>query len=81
MNSHCSHIGRHTKLWDESNKEQFLYNIDLSALDSVQDNNLRLQNNINIIQNDIDSLNLNLNSSLVKRQIDNPSPGAVTGGN
>ena len=27
------------------------------------------------------SLNLNLNSLLVKRQIDNPSPGAVTGGN
>ena len=27
------------------------------------------------------NLNLNLNSSLVKRQIDNPSPGAVTGGN
>ena len=24
---------------------------------------------------------LNLNSLLVKRQIDNPSPGAVTGGN
>ena len=28
-----------------------------------------------------DELNLNLNSLLVKRQIDNPSPGAVTGGN
>ena len=28
-----------------------------------------------------ESLNLNLNSLLVKRQIDNPSPGAVTGGN
>ena len=27
------------------------------------------------------SLNLNLNSLLVKRQTDNPSPGAVTGGN
>ena len=27
------------------------------------------------------SLHLNLNSLLVKRQIDNPSPGAVTGGN
>ena len=26
-------------------------------------------------------LNLNLNSLLVKREIDNPSPGAVTGGN
>ena len=26
-------------------------------------------------------LNLNLNSLLVKRQIDNSSPGAVTGGN
>ena len=26
-------------------------------------------------------LNLNLNSLPVKRQIDNPSPGAVTGGN
>ena len=26
-------------------------------------------------------LNLNLNSLLVKRHIDNPSPGAVTGGN
>ena len=26
-------------------------------------------------------LNLNPNSLLVKRQIDNPSPGAVTGGN
>ena len=26
-------------------------------------------------------LNLNLNSLLVKRQIDNPSPGAVTGRN
>ena len=26
-------------------------------------------------------LNLNLNSLLVKGQIDNPSPGAVTGGN
>ena len=26
-------------------------------------------------------LNLNLNSLLVKRQINNPSPGAVTGGN
>ena len=26
-------------------------------------------------------LNLNLNSLLVKRQIDNPSPGGVTGGN
>ena len=26
-------------------------------------------------------LNLNLNSLLVKRQIDNPSPGALTGGN
>ena len=26
-------------------------------------------------------LHLNLNSLLVKRQIDNPSPGAVTGGN
>ena len=25
-------------------------------------------------------LNLNLNSLMVKRQIDNPSPGAVTGG-
>ena len=25
------------------------------------------------------NLNLNLNSLLVKRQIDNPSPGAVTG--
>ena len=25
--------------------------------------------------------NLNLNSLLVKREIDNPSPGAVTGGN
>ena len=34
--------------------------------------------------NDPDSLNninLNLNSLLVKRQTDNPSPGAVTGGN
>ena len=28
-----------------------------------------------------DDLNLNLNSLLVKRQINNPSPGAVTGGN
>ena len=27
------------------------------------------------------NLNLNLNSLLVIRQIDNPSPGAVTGGN
>ena len=27
------------------------------------------------------NLSLNLNSLLVKRQIDNPSPGAVTGGN
>ena len=27
------------------------------------------------------NLNLNLNSLLVKRQADNPSPGAVTGGN
>ena len=27
------------------------------------------------------NLNLNLNRLLVKRQIDNPSPGAVTGGN
>ena len=27
------------------------------------------------------NLNLNLNSLLVKRQIDNPSPGAVTGEN
>ena len=27
------------------------------------------------------SSDLNLNSLLVKRQIDNPSPGAVTGGN
>ena len=27
------------------------------------------------------NLNLNLNSLLVNRQIDNPSPGAVTGGN
>ena len=27
------------------------------------------------------TLHLNLNSLLVKRQIDNPSPGAVTGGN
>ena len=27
------------------------------------------------------NLNLNLNSLLVKRQIDNPSPGAMTGGN
>ena len=27
------------------------------------------------------NLNLNLNSLLVKRQIDNPSPGAVNGGN
>ena len=27
------------------------------------------------------NLNLNLNSLLVKRQIDNPSPGAVTEGN
>ena len=27
------------------------------------------------------NLNLNLNSLLVKHQIDNPSPGAVTGGN
>ena len=27
------------------------------------------------------NLNLNLNSLLVKRQIDHPSPGAVTGGN
>ena len=26
-------------------------------------------------------VDLNLNSLLVKRQIDNPSPGAVTGGN
>ena len=26
-------------------------------------------------------MDLNLNSLLVKRQIDNPSPGAVTGGN
>ena len=26
-------------------------------------------------------MNLNLNSLLLKRQIDNPSPGAVTGGN
>ena len=26
-------------------------------------------------------VNLNLNSLLVKRQTDNPSPGAVTGGN
>ena len=26
-------------------------------------------------------IHLNLNSLLVKRQIDNPSPGAVTGGN
>ena len=28
-----------------------------------------------------DLIDLNLNSLLVKRQIDNPSPGAVTGGN
>ena len=28
-----------------------------------------------------DSYNLNQNSLLVKHQIDNPSPGAVTGGN
>ena len=28
-----------------------------------------------------EDLNLNLNSLLVKHQIDNPSPGAVTGGN
>ena len=27
------------------------------------------------------NLNLNTSSLLVKRQIDNPSPGAVTGGN
>ena len=29
----------------------------------------------------VHNLNLNLNSLLVKRQIDNPSSGAVTGGN
>ena len=30
---------------------------------------------------DLKDIRLNLNSLLVKRQIDNPSPGAVTGGN
>ena len=35
-----------------------------------------------IYNTNIDLVNdLNLNSLLVKRQIDNPSPGAVTGGN
>ena len=29
----------------------------------------------------LEVFSLNLNSLLVKRQIDNPSPGAVTGGN
>ena len=31
--------------------------------------------------NSAEQSDLNLNSLLVKRQIDNPSPGAVTGGN
>ena len=30
---------------------------------------------------DVSESDLNLNSLLVKRQIDNPSPGAVIGGN
>ena len=34
-----------------------------------------------IARNQLKTANLNLNSLLVKRQIDNPSPGAVTGGN
>ena len=34
-----------------------------------------------IIVRTLNDLNLNLNSLLVKRQVDNPSPGAVTGGN
>ena len=46
-------------------KEQFLYNIDLSALDSVQDNISRLRNNTNIIQNDVDNVVENFNKMLL----------------
>ena len=35
----------------------------------------------NYFTTSVNLLNLNLNSLLVKRQIDNPSPGAVPGGN
>ena len=35
----------------------------------------------NVTSSSANDLNLNLNSLLVKRQNDNPSPGAVTGGN
>ena len=36
---------------------------------------------LSVVQRCMNGTDLNLNSLLVKRQIDNPSPGAVTGGN
>ena len=53
-------------LWAEMSRNQLI----LFYMSSNSANN-----NINNVYN------LNLNSLLVKRQIDNPSPGAVTGGN
>ena len=47
----------------------------------VEINVIPLMLHTNSIPNVVFDLNLNLNSLLVKRQIDNPSPGAVTGGN
>ena len=48
---------------------------------SVYFENFTKANQIIYTLDTIRDLNLNLNSLLVKRQIDNPSPGAVTGGN
>ena len=54
---------------------------DIGYSDVPHENRLILGTPKNKNKTKVQYLNLNLNSLLVKRQIDNPSPGAVTGGN
>ena len=54
VNNHSnSHESERVKLWDETMKDEFLYNIDLNAFDNINENISCLRLERNITQNDI----------------------------
>ena len=66
VNNHSSsHECERVKLWDETLKDEFLYNIDLNAFDKINENISCLRLERNITQNDIDCIVESFNKVII----------------
>ena len=66
VNNHSSSDeSKRVKLWDETLKDEFLYNIDLNAFDKINENISCLRLERNITQNDIDCIVESFNKVII----------------